>query len=222
VVLGIIMVLAVGALPVFLRTGRGEVPQSNGGIDLLPVVTGCTSALPGTPANLSFSTEPALTIDKNKTYTATLKTNCGDLTVDLAASTALRTVNSFVFLAGQKYFDHTRCHRLTTKGIYVLQCGDPTGTGTGGPGYQFADENLTGATYPVGTVAMANSGPNTNGSQFFLVYKDTQLPPSYTVFGKITSGFAVLNKIAEAGTMDASSDGQPKESVVIENVTIRS
>jgi peptidyl-prolyl cis-trans isomerase B (cyclophilin B) len=131
------------------------------------------------------------------------------------------TVNSFVYLASKNYFSNTRCHRLTTSGIYVLQCGDPTGTGTGGPGYRFSDENLTGATYPANTVAMANSGPNTNGSQFFLVYKNTTLQPNYTPFGTIVAGLSVIQKVAAAGTTNGTGDGQPKEKVVIERVIIK-
>jgi peptidyl-prolyl cis-trans isomerase B (cyclophilin B) len=130
-------------------------------------------------------------------------------------------VNSFVYLAGQRYFNNTDCHRLTTSGIFVLQCGDPTGTGSGGPGYKFNDENLAGATYPAATLAMANAGPNTNGSQFFLVYKDTSLPPSYTPFGTIVSGLGVVQKVAAAGTDNGTGDGHPKEKVVIESVTIK-
>src|SRR5205085_1699124 len=107
--------------------------------------------------------------------TAILTTNRGVITLRLDATAAPCTVNSFTFLASKHYFDSTSCHRLTTAGIFVLQCGDPTGTGAGGPGYRFADENLRGATYPAGTVAMANAGPGTNGSQFFLVYADTTL-----------------------------------------------
>ena len=123
-------------------------------------------------------------------------------------------MNSFKHLAEAKYFDGTSCHRLTTDNIFVLQCGDPTGTGSGGPGYQFGDENLPteGAdNYPAGTVAMANAGPGTNGSQFFLVYKDTQLPPSYTIFGTITKGLDVVQKVADAGrTTNGAGDGKPK------------
>jgi peptidyl-prolyl cis-trans isomerase B (cyclophilin B) len=133
-------------------------------------------------------------------------------------------VNSFVFLAVKKYFNKTHCHRLTTSGIFVLQCGDPTGTGSGGPGYKFDDENLTGATYPAGTVAMANSGPNTNGSQFFLVYKDsTQLQPKYTPFGTIVSGLNIIQNVAKAGSDNANGpgDGHPKKKVVIKSVSIK-
>jgi peptidyl-prolyl cis-trans isomerase B (cyclophilin B) len=105
----------------------------------------------------------------------------------------------------------------------VLQCGDPTGTGSGGPGYKFADENLAGATYPEGTVAMANSGANTNGSQFFLVYKNSTLGPSYTPFGKVVSGLDIIQNVAKKGSdnSNGTGDGHPKESVIIESVTIK-
>jgi peptidyl-prolyl cis-trans isomerase B (cyclophilin B) len=180
----------------------------------------CGNVAAGKPNGKQWKTAPALTINTAAAYSATLKTSCGDIGIALNAKAAPVTVNSFVFLAGQAYFDHTTCHRLTTSGIYVLQCGDPTGTGTGGPGYTFPDENLKGATYPAGTVAMANSGPNTNGSQFFLVYRDSSLPPSYTPFGTITSGMDVLTDIAANGTADGSTDGAPKDDVVINNVPV--
>jgi len=143
--------------------------------------------------------------------TATLTTNHGVVTLRLNTAAAPCTVNSFTFLASKHYFDSTPCHRLTTSGIFVLQCGDPTGTGAGGPGYQFADENLRGATYPAGTVAMANAGPGTNGSQFFLVYADTRLAPNYTPFATMVSGLDVVQKIAAAGSdnSNGSGDGAP-------------
>lgn len=155
-------------------------------------------------------------------FTATIAAGQGAITIKLDAAEAPCTVNSFVYLAGKKYFDATHCHRLTTAGIFVLQCGDPTGTGSGGPGYTFADENLKGAVYPAGTVAMANAGPGTNGSQFFLVYKDTNLDPNYTPFGTITGGLEVIQKIAAAGSDDTSGpgDGRPKSPVDISRVTI--
>ncbi|GGQ77003.1 peptidylprolyl isomerase [Kitasatospora griseola] len=166
-----------------------------------------------------WAAEPAMSIDTAAPYTATLDTSAGKVTFSLDAAKAPHTVNSFVFLAGQQFWDNTKCHRLTTEGIYVLQCGDPTGTGSGGPGYQFTDENLTGATYPAGTVAMANAGPNTNGSQFFLVYKDTQLPPSYTPFGKITGGLDALQKLAQAGVKGGGTDGPPATPVDVKSIT---
>jgi peptidyl-prolyl cis-trans isomerase B (cyclophilin B) len=146
-----------------------------------------------------------------------LQLNVGDVTLTLSPN-APCTGTSFVHLVKARYYDFTPCHRLTTQGIYVLQCGDPTGKGTGGPGYAFDDENLTGATYPRGTLAMANSGPDTNGSQFFLVYRDTQLAPSYTPFGTVTAGLDVLDRIAQAGSTPVG-DGHPNLSVTIDRAT---
>ncbi len=172
--------------------------------------------------------------DKRATYTAKFTTNRGTIVVDLAGSAAPCTVNSFVSLADQSYFNNTHCHRLVTVGIYVLQCGDPTGTGTGGPGYVFNSENLaslkqvtvngsTEALYPAGTVAMANTGqPDSNGSQFFFVYKATDLPASYTPFGTVASGLRIIQQVAKAGSdnSNGTGDGHPKETVQIESVTI--
>lgn len=172
------------------------------------------------PASRKVGTPPAKPNFK-AAYQAKIKTNRGTIVIDLLNSKATCTVNSFVYLAMQKYFNNTNCHRLTTSGIYVLQCGDPTGTGTGGPGYKFADENLTGAKYTAGTVAMANSGPGTNGSQFFLVYRDSlTLPANYTPFGTISSGLGIIQNVAKAGTSNGSGDGHPKQKVVIESVKI--
>lgn len=149
---------------------------------------------------------------------ATIHTNRGDIAITLRPETAC-TVNSFVHLVQHDYYDDTPCFRLTTQGIYVLQCGDPSSTGSGGPGYAYDDEQLYGTTYPAGTVAMANSGRDTNGSQFFLVYKDTQLDPSYTVFGHITAGLDVLTQIANSGSTPAN-DGHPNVPVNVQSVTI--
>jgi peptidyl-prolyl cis-trans isomerase B (cyclophilin B) len=152
-----------------------------------------------------------------------MATSAGDIGLELDADTTPCTVNSFVSLAKQGYFDDTTCHRLTTAqaGISVLQCGDPTGTGTGGPGYSFDDELSGDETYPAGTIAMANSGPNTNGSQFFIVYGDTPLPASYTVFGEVDDdGLAVVKAIAAKGTTTGGPDGAPKETVDIESITL--
>jgi peptidyl-prolyl cis-trans isomerase B (cyclophilin B) len=133
-------------------------------------------------------------------------------------------VNSFAFLAGHHYFDNSPCHRLTEQGIFVLQCGDPTGTGRGGPGYTIPDENLAHASYPAGTVAMANTGqPHTGGSQFFFVYADTDLPPAYTPFGHVVSGLDVLRAVAHQGSDDTNGpgDGAPLQPVVIESFTVQ-
>jgi peptidyl-prolyl cis-trans isomerase B (cyclophilin B) len=174
------------------------------------------------PTSQKFTAEPPLTIART-TYTATIVTNCGTIVAALDGAKAPHTVNSFAFLAGKHYFDSTICHRLTTQGIHVLQCGDPTGSGGGGPGYTIPDENLAGATYPAGTLAMANTGqPHTGGSQFFFVYGDTPLPPQYTPFGKVTSGLDVLQRIAAAGDdgSNGAGDGHPNQPVTIESFTV--
>ena len=155
-------------------------------------------------------------------YLAVLHTTQGTITFQALTSKAPCTTFSFRFLAEHGYYDDTHCHRLTTQHIFVLQCGDPTGTGSGGPGYEFPDENLAGATYPAGTVAMANAGPNTNGSQFFFCWKDTTLPPLYTPFGRVVGGLNVLQKVAAAGEDDQNNpgDGYPTLFVGFRHVQI--
>lgn len=142
----------------------------------------------------------------------TITTNCGQIVISPFGDKAPLTVTSFAYLASKKYFDKTICHRLTTSGIFVLQCGDPTGTGASKSFYTFKDENLPTATannYPAGTVAMANSGPGTNFSQFFLVYKDTTLGPNYTIWGKIIKGLDVVQYIAKQGIGPKQGNGRP-------------
>jgi peptidyl-prolyl cis-trans isomerase B (cyclophilin B) len=181
----------------------------------------CSYPASGTPAH-NVGKPPAKP-DYRASYQATIHTNRGDVVIHLLNSKATCTVNSFVYLAAKKYFNNTNCHRLTTtRTPFVLQCGDPTGTGRGGPGYKFNDENLAGAKYTQGTVAMANSGPNTNGSQFFLVYQNSKLAPSYTPFGRVVKGLGIIQHVAKAGSDNANGhgDGHPKEKVVIESVTI--
>jgi peptidyl-prolyl cis-trans isomerase B (cyclophilin B) len=174
------------------------------------------------PAARSVGTPPT-TPASAAIYQATIVTNRGNVVIDLLNSKATCTVNSFVYLAAKKYFNSTHCHRLTTIDPFVLQCGDPTATGSGGPGYKFNNENLAGAKYTEGTVAMANSGANTNGSQFFIVYKNSTLAPSYTPFGEVVKGLGIIQNVAKAGSDNAngSGDGHPKEKVVIESVTIK-
>ncbi len=186
---------------------------------------GCTYTKSGTAAKDVGL--PAYDVKKaasyKKPFTATIATDQGDVVVDMAAAKAPCTTNSFKHLAQAKYFDGTSCHRLTTENIYVLQCGDPTGQGSGGPGYQFGEENLPAEgqnNYPAGTVAMANAGAGTNGSQFFLVYKDTTLPPNYTIFGNITDGLDVVQKVAAKGVEGGGNDGAPAQKVTIKNVTV--
>jgi peptidyl-prolyl cis-trans isomerase B (cyclophilin B) len=183
-----------------------------------PVKPPRTGKIPTDPAQVSVS----------------MATNQGNIGLMLANNESPCTVNSFASLVGQGYFNNTKCHRLTTSpDLAVLQCGDPKGDGTGGPGYQFANEYPTDqyppndpklkepVVYPRGTLAMANAGPDTNGSQFFLVYKDSQLPPGYTVFGKIQDdGLATLDKIAKAGVSGGGDDGPPATEVTIKSMLL--
>ena len=185
-----------------------------------PASLGCTEA-PAAKAAPAPISAPAATIDKATPYKLTLATNCGDLTIQTLPAKAPQTVNAMLSLAKSGYFDQTPCHRLTTSGLYVLQCGDPTGTGTGGPGFQIPDENLPkagDANYPKGTVAMANSGANTAGSQFFIVYQDTTLPAGYSIWGTVTDGLDVVTKLATAGSADG--DGAPNVPIGIQTATV--
>lgn len=156
------------------------------------------------------------------TVDVVMTTSAGEISLTLDADRAPCTVGSFLSLAEQGYFDATSCHRLTTQGIFVLQCGDPSATGRGGPGYSYADELDGSETYPAGTVAMANAGPNTNGSQFFLVFADTELPPSYTVFGQMdAAGVEIVKAVAMDGVAGGGPDGTPAAEVTIESVQVR-
>lgn len=154
---------------------------------------------------------------------ATLQTSAGTIGLSLDRALAPCTVNSFTNLIKQGFYDDTPCHRLVTSpGLQVLQCGDPTGQGSGGPGYSFDDEVFDGLKYGRGILAMANSGPNTNGSQFFMIYGDAQLPPQYTVFGSIDAGgLSVLDKIAQGGDDGSISagGGKPNTPVTIQSAT---
>jgi peptidyl-prolyl cis-trans isomerase B (cyclophilin B) len=193
-----------------------------------PTTPGQPAAKPNTPPKAGkVPTDPAH-------VSMSIATNQGPIGVQLDNGQAPCTVNSFVSLAQQGYFNDTHCHRLTTGGdLFVLQCGDPKGDGTGGPGYQFADEypsnqylpddpaRSKAIVYPRGTLAMANAGAGTNGSQFFIVYKDSKLPPNYTIFGQVDAkDMGVLEKIAAAGTVDGSPDGKPKTDVVIQSARL--
>jgi peptidyl-prolyl cis-trans isomerase B (cyclophilin B) len=169
--------------------------------------------------------DPAKAASYKKPFSVDLATDQGDITNAMDAAKAPCTTNSFKHLAQAKYFDGTSCHRLTTNNIFVLQCGDPTASGSGGPGYQYGEENLPGEgenNYPAGTVAMANAGTGTNGSQFFLVYKDTTLPANYTIFGTVTKGLDVVQKVADAGSDDSNGtgDGKPKLPITIKTATV--
>ncbi|AHC25367.1 MULTISPECIES: peptidylprolyl isomerase [Mycobacteriaceae] len=209
-----------GKLPAFVApAGLGQNCQyPAAGKASKPVNPPRTGAIPMDEAEVSVS----------------MSTDQGNIGLELNNAQAPCTTNSFASLAQQGYFNDTPCHRLTTSdSLSVLQCGDPTGQGTGGPGYQFANEYPTNqyqpdnpalqqpVLYPRGTLAMANAGAGTNGSQFFLVYKDSQLPPGYTVFGTIDeTGLATLDKIAAGGVAGGGQDGEPATKVMVKSIAV--
>jgi cyclophilin family peptidyl-prolyl cis-trans isomerase len=162
-----------------------------------------------------YNASPEMSIDLSKTYTATIDTSAGEIVIEFYAADAPQTVNNFVFLAREGFYDDVIFHR-TISG-FMVQGGDPTGTGTGGPGYRFRDEFHDKTKYARGTVAMANSGPNTNGSQFFICHDAAGLPNAYTIFGEVTTGMDVVDAIATAPT---GAQDRPHDPVKINGITI--
>lgn len=219
-----VLALGIGVVAVVGLTRDGSTPAASPAAG-----DGPTAAAPETyperTGNGGVVPEPALAQDR--TWTGTLTTSAGDVGIELDGAAAPQAVANFVTLAGEGYFDGTLCHRLVTQGIHVLQCGDPTATGTGGPGYAWGPVENAPAddVYPAGTIAMARVGGDgeSMGSQFFLVYEDSQIPSDaaggYTVFGHITSGLDVVKAIADAGTQDGTE--RPVTDVTIEGVEIQ-
>ena len=180
-------------------------------------------AIDGSEARAAtFENAPSNCLDASKTYTAVVTTNKGEFSIVLDQNKAPLAANSFVTLARYKYFDNTQCHRAILD--FVVQCGDPTATGSGGPGYSFADELPQAGEYKLGSIAMANSGPNTNGSQFFIITGDQgiTLPPSYTLFGQVTSGLdTTVPALNAASNPDPAANGVPPlETITIVSVVI--
>ena len=178
-----------------------------------------TKAVGHTPPSVA----PADKVLKRIPRTFTFVTNCGNIVVTTVGAKAPITLTQLSTLARGGYFNNSLCHRLTTQGLYVLQCGDPTATGGGGPNFTYRDENLPAEglnNYPAGTVAMANSGPGTNGSQFFLVFADTTLGANYTIWGTVTQGLEIVKAIAKAGVRGGGADGAPSQQIEIKRVTV--
>lgn len=193
-----------------------------------PAATIVATATPGTPVVATGDVVPDPSTAEGREWTAAVDTNLGPLTLALDGEAAPQAVASFNYLAGLGFFDGVSCHRLTTANIFVLQCGDPTGTGTGGPDYRFGPiENApTDDVYPAGTVAMARVGNNAEsmGSQFFIVYQDSTIPSDaaggYTVFGTVTDGLAIVEGVAAAGTTTGGTDGSPAQTIVMNEVSV--
>ncbi|WP_158889828.1 peptidylprolyl isomerase [Amycolatopsis anabasis] len=210
--------------PVQIPTERAAMPKRP---QPLPNPVSCEyAASQGEPAAKQVNTPPGGQISSSGTVNATIKTTVGDIPLTLDRALAPCTVNSFISLAKQGYYTDTECHRLGTEGLQMLQCGDPKGDGTGGPGYTIKDENFPELKYGRGILAMAKTqAPNSGGSQFFMVYGDAQLPPDYTVFGSISDdGLKVLDKIARDGIDPAAAGqdgtGKPKTPVKFTAVTV--
>ena len=215
IVMTVLLALLLAACGVPTNNTTGSTQPSPGGAaapqEGLPAAPGTNDPV---ERNNKYSEPPSMTIDQNATYTATIETTKGTMTAELYSQEAPMTVNNFVFLARDDFYDGVRFHRIMES--FMVQTGDPTGTGTGGPGYRFEDEPVT-RDYERGTLAMANAGPNTNGSQFFIVHQDSQLPPNYTIFGQVTEGLDVLDAIA---TTPVTSNPMGEPSVPTEDVRI--
>ncbi len=211
----IVVGISVSALIFGLAPLALAAPANAAAVKCLP-----TTAIGHEPKKIAKATKILKVMPK----TFTLATNCGNIVITTVGKKAPQTLTQLATLAKGRYFDATLCHRLTTQGIFVLQCGDPSASGMGGPGFNYKDENLPPAVvnnYPEGTVAMANSGPGTNGSQFFLVFANTSLPSGYTIWGKITQGLDIVKTIAKAGVKGGGADGSPAQIIAITKVTTR-
>lgn len=209
------IIVAVGLGVVFFLMTRGKGQPEVAGTAMPEEKT--PEASESSPLAVSEAKPPAMEIDVNKQYQAILNTSAGEITIQLNARQTPVTVNNFVHLARTNFYDQTIFHRVL-KG-FMIQGGDPRGDGTGGPGYTFADEAFEGE-YTRGTIAMANAGPNTNGSQFFIMHQDYPLPKNYVIFGKVTAGLDAVDKIAEAATK--LNPGSGENSTPVSPVTVNS
>lgn len=217
----------VGVIALVSQTGNKSTAASSNSSPTAPSTA--ASATPTSTSPSTAATPPSPALAEARAWTADLTTSAGNLGITLDGKLAPQAVASFVSLAKLGYFDNTSCHRLTITGIFVLQCGDPTGSGSGGPSYRFGPiENAPADNvYPAGTVAMARVGndANSQGSQFFIVYKDSTIPADtaggYTVFGHVTTGLDVITTVAASGVSGGKSDGPPSIPVTIQGVAVK-
>lgn len=231
VIVGVIAAVLVISGGVWLFLSRGSTSSTTAADATSTTDTAATtSAAPTTPCSYTTGGTAAKPVSaptnlsplNTGTVDSTIVINGQDVPVSLNRALAPCGVNAFLSLASQGFYDNTDCHRLTVSdGLNILQCGDPTGKGNGGPGYSFATEVASGATYPVGTLALANAGGDTNGSQFFIVYGAANLQPSYTILGTVTGeGMNVINGIAAKGVQKGAQDGPPVQTATISKVTV--
>ena len=225
----VVVVSLIGLLGATLAPAMGASLETKASASMAPVkvapvkvakiICKATKAKGHTPKKMALPAK----MTPGKMGKFTLVTNCGNIVIRTNGVKAPMTMTVLTALAKGGYFNASLCHRLTTQGLYVLQCGDPSATGTGGPGFAYKDENLPAQVvnnYPAGTVAMANSGPSTNGSQFFLVFGNTSLGASYTIWGKIIAGLDIVKAVAKAGVKGGGADGTPAQTIAIEKVII--
>jgi peptidyl-prolyl cis-trans isomerase B (cyclophilin B) len=231
VVVAAVLVVVVAFVVLASKLGGDSTPATSPSASNSPSASASTAAVegceapPATPTAIKTQGMPDKATAAGKTFTAVVTTNCGDITLQLDGAKAPQTVASFVALAKSSYFADSPCHRVTTQGIFVLQCGDPLGgTGTG-PGYTYGIENAPkDGSYPKGTLAMARTtDPNSNADQFFIVYKDSSLPTvggGYSIFGTVTGGMDIVEKIAAAGVSGGATDGAPAAPISILKVAV--
>jgi len=221
-------VVAVAVLAIVLSsrsntsTTASDTPSANPSASSSVSAKACAKAPTPTTKTQTWSAPGGSPLPTSPPTFMKLATNCGDIVIQMDTAKAPKTTQSMAFLASQKYFELSDCFRLTVTGLYILQCGSPTNKNTGGPGYTVPDENLPAKgdnNYPAGTVAMANSGPGTSGSQFFIVYKDTTLGPDYTIWGKVVSGLDVVQNVAAAGVQTGAGAPAPNQAIVITKAT---
>lgn len=228
ILLTLVLTLALALLAACGEDDATETPSGAGSVSDDATATtgnvesGATATTGEGDEPMQWDQPPAMALEEGKDYGAVIKTSKGDITVDLYEADAPNTVNNFVFLAQQGYYANVPFHRIISG--FMIQTGDPTGTGAGGPGYRFADELPTNLNYTRGTLAMANAGPNTNGSQFFITHADLTngLPKNYTIFGAVTDGIDVVDAIASVpvGPSRSGEMSNPQEPVSIESVEI--